>query len=355
MKRKIEQFKNAAKLGAGILQSIALDKRMPLMVSFHVTNRCNLRCPYCYANFENRFDKPPEDFSTEELERYIDDLYDLGMRWLTILGGEPLLRDDIGRIISRAKSKGMLVELVTNGYFVPKKIDEILPVDFVCLSIEGSEEQHDRARDMRGSYQAIIRALEALKGRGPKIRLHATLLRTTQDGFDHLSELAKRYDAEFGYSQVIVHDYNASSEVKFSDEELRSFWRRLRDAKASGHPCYNSEFVLDYISKWPASYRTILKDEKDFSNYPAFKFLRCQYGRRYCYIDSEGYMYPCIVRGISNGPNIRDIGVKEAWKKLGDEPCAACSYIQHIEVNSLLNLHYKSLLKGVKYIVSSKK
>ncbi len=321
------------------------------MVSFHVTNRCNMRCPYCYANPDNRFDNPPPDFTTEEIERAIDDLYDLGMRWLTILGGEPMLRDDIGRIIRHAKSKGMLVEIVTNGYFVPKKLDEILPVDFVCLSIEGDEEQHDRARGTPGSYRAVIRALEALEGREPKIRLHATLLHSNIDGIERLSELAKRYGAEFGYSQVIVHEYNDTPEVRFSDNELRGFWEKLCDSKAQGHPCYNSDAVLEYISNWPTEYRRIIEKPEEFDEFPQFEFLRCQYGQRYVYIDSEGYMFRCIVRGVKNGPNIKEIGVKQAWEQLAEQPCVSCSYIQHIEVNSVLNLGLKSVLKGAKYIL----
>jgi len=351
MSRKTAQFKNSAKLGAGILKSMALRKRMPLMVSFHVTNRCNMRCPYCYANYDERFENPPPDFTTEECLDIIDDFYRLGMRWLTILGGEPLLRNDIGVIVRHAKSKGVLVEIVTNGYFVKKRLDDILPVDFVCLSVEGDEEQHDRARNTPGSYRAIIDALETLKGRGPKLRLHATLLKSTIGGFDHIAELARKYGAEFGYSQVIAHDYNRTPDIDFSDDELRDFWRKLRRSKSRGLPCYNSDFVLDYISNWPAPYRKILKTEKEFDDYPGFRFLKCMYGNRYCYLDSEGFMYPCIVRGIKNGPNIREVGVEEAWKKLADEPCASCSYIQHVEVNSLLGLNLKSVIKGAKYIL----
>jgi len=349
--KKLVQIKNSVKFATALAKSKALGKRMPIMVSLHVTNRCNLRCPHCYANYDNRFGDPPPDFTTEEIERYIDDLYRLGMRWLTLLGGEPLLRRDIGRIIRHAKRKGILVDLVTNGYLLPEKLEEILPVDFICLSIEGDEAQHDWARNTPGAYRAILRALEALKDRGPKIRLHATLLRSNIEGIRHLSELAKRYDAEFGYSQVIVHEYNDSPEVRFSEEELRSFWRRLRENRATATSCYNSGFVLDYIADWPTEYRKLIRDSEDTKKYPGFDFLKCQYGERYCYIDSEGYMYRCIVGGVKSGPNIREVGVEVAWEQLAERSCEACSYIQHIEVNSLLNMKIKSIIKGIKYII----
>lgn len=350
--RQIAQIKNAFGLGLGIMKSKALGRRTPLMTSFHVTGRCNLRCPYCYANYDGRFENPPPDLSGEEILDAVDELHELGMRWLTVLGGEPMLRDDIGRIIRHAKAKGILVELVTNGHLVPRKLEDVIPADFVCVSIEGDRERHDRARDMAGSYDTAVRALEALRGKGPLLRIHATLLRSTLDGgMEHLARLAEKYDAQFGYSQVIVHDYNDTEEVRFEDDELRDFWKRLARFKASGAPCYNSGFVLDYISRWPVGYREIIGDERRFGKHPDFEFIPCQYGRRYCYIDSEGFMYRCIVRGIKNGPNIKEVGVKAAWEALGERPCAACSYIQHIEVNALLNMSPGSVIKGARYIL----
>jgi len=352
LRRRIERIRNASGLGLGIMKSKGLDRRMPLMVSFHVTGRCNLRCPYCYANYDDRFETPPPDFSTGEILSVIDELHGLGTRWLTVLGGEPMLRDDIGRIIRHAKGRGMLVELVTNGHLVPRKLEEVVPADFVCVSIEGDPGQHDRARGRSGSYETAVRALEALKGKGPRLRIHATLLRSTLDGgMEHLAKLARKYDAQFGYSQVIVHDYNDSREVRFSDDELRDFWKSLKRFKKNGAPCYNSDFVLDYVSRWPLGYREVIRDRREFGKHPGFEFLQCLYGRRYCYIDSEGYMYRCIVGGVKNGPNIKEVGVARAWEELGAQPCVACSYIQHIEVNAVLDMNPKSVIKGARYIL----
>ena len=50
-----------------IIMSKILKKRIPIIVSFHITNKCNLRCRYCYANFDGRFDSKIPDFTTSEV------------------------------------------------------------------------------------------------------------------------------------------------------------------------------------------------------------------------------------------------------------------------------------------------
>ena len=223
----LSRMSRASRLGAGIARCKVTGERRPLIVSFHITNRCNLRCPYCYANVDDRFDHPPDDMTTEAVKKHIDDLYDLGMRWLIILGGEPLIRKDIGEILRHTRKKGVLIEVVTNGHLVPKKIDVFKYVDFACLSLEGDEETHDKVRARKGSYQKVLNAAEVLS-QSPypvTIRFHATLMRENYEDLTHFKKITDMFPgSEFGFSQVIVHDYNDIESVSFTDDELLRFW-----------------------------------------------------------------------------------------------------------------------------------
>ena len=100
--------KNPKQLYAGIssFKVIAIKKRVPLIVNYQVTTLCNLRCIYCYADLHSP--KEERDLSTAEIFREIDELYGLGTRWIRLMGGEPLMRDDIGAIIDYIKKKVFL-------------------------------------------------------------------------------------------------------------------------------------------------------------------------------------------------------------------------------------------------------
>jgi len=83
--------------------------RISLNSSFH----CNFKCVFCHREGV----PPQEEFMTpEEIERVVRILKRLGVRYVKLTGGEPLLRNDIIEIIHRIKSTGIKeVSMTTNG------------------------------------------------------------------------------------------------------------------------------------------------------------------------------------------------------------------------------------------------
>ena len=74
-----------------------------LSAGLYLTHRCNLRCLYCSSPYRNT----PE-LGTPEWRTVIDQLAVLGCRRVGILGGEPLLRPDLGEIIDLGVEAGLL-------------------------------------------------------------------------------------------------------------------------------------------------------------------------------------------------------------------------------------------------------
>ena len=104
-----------------LLKDKLLGGRTPLIVVLNTTFRCNMRCGYCYGRF---YEYPNnKDFTTEELINLIDDLKRMGTRSITLGGGEPLIRKDIGLIIDRIKESGIECGFNTNGTLVSQKIN----------------------------------------------------------------------------------------------------------------------------------------------------------------------------------------------------------------------------------------
>ena len=83
-------------------------------VLLELTNRCNLRCPVCFASAG---EQTPHDLSLEEIGRQYDLLMERGGPFnIQLSGGEPTMRDDLDRIIALGKEKGFtFFQLNTNG------------------------------------------------------------------------------------------------------------------------------------------------------------------------------------------------------------------------------------------------
>src|SRR3990167_8766467 len=160
-----------------LLRSRFSSKRIPVRVSFLITNYCNLRCFYCYAS-DNFNSKKTSEPTYEQLINVIDQIYDAGCRWINILGGEPLLRNDIEDFIDYVHSKGIFIEITTNGYFVRKRINALKKVNHLCISLDGNKESNDKSRG-KGSFEKIVDGIEFAVKNGLNVRVHATLCKRT--------------------------------------------------------------------------------------------------------------------------------------------------------------------------------
>src|SRR3954469_11256195 len=89
----------------------ATGKKHPLMVTLSITDRCNFRCEYCNLPGMDR-----DEMSTADWLRAIDELADAGMMRVSLRGGEPLVRKDVGVLIERLRERGVNIAMNTNGW-----------------------------------------------------------------------------------------------------------------------------------------------------------------------------------------------------------------------------------------------
>jgi len=77
-----------------------------------VTRRCNLSCGYC-----TEYDNHSKSVPFEEVASWIDALHRLGVVQIAFLGGEPLLHEDIDRLVARA-NRASQTSMTTNGFLI---------------------------------------------------------------------------------------------------------------------------------------------------------------------------------------------------------------------------------------------
>src|SRR5262245_27250553 len=94
-----------------------MDFKAPLYIAWEVTRLCNARCVHCYSDSGPGV-RDQDELSTGAALRIIDDLADAGLLILAFSGGEPLMRRDIFELIDRARSRGLVVNIASNGAMV---------------------------------------------------------------------------------------------------------------------------------------------------------------------------------------------------------------------------------------------
>jgi len=110
-------------------------KNTKFIAEVDVTWRCQLNCTHCYYHKY----AGAEEKSTDAWKAFFDGLYDRGVRYVLLVGGEPTLRMEI---INMAVEGFKFVDVITNGLI---KIPTSLPVR-IFLSVDGLEHTNDKIR-----------------------------------------------------------------------------------------------------------------------------------------------------------------------------------------------------------------
>ncbi len=329
-RKKKQQIKNDKKKMKKILKFMPLlkmiakakltKKNVPIRLDFNITKKCNLRCKYCYIDFEEL--KKHKELSTDRIKTIILDWHKLGTRWMRLLGGEPLLRDDIGEIIRFSQSKGIIVEVNTNGILIKERLKQLETVDSVCISIDGNEQVNDYLRG-KGSCKIAIEALKICKANSLPVRIHCVLTCLSANTIDDFAELAKRYDVPFSYGgympNPLVSEEEEKDEFALTNEEIISFYKKYRDYKKNNYPVANSYRTIDYLINWPYGEKRIILEEDVTSVHD-----HCDNGYYSCFLDPDGMVYACPTLW-KMGLNYFEVGAKRSWEYLHENiKCVEC-------------------------------
>ena len=130
---------------------------LPLRFLLELTHRCNLNCPYCYLG-KNRI---KEEMTTDE---WIDVIKQIPFySFITLVGGEPLIREDFPAIFKAcAKKTHNKTHLVTNGVLMDDRIISAIvryKLLLLSVSLDGWQEHHDIERGIKDSSKSAFRRI----------------------------------------------------------------------------------------------------------------------------------------------------------------------------------------------------
>jgi len=317
----------------GLLNAKIRRKNCPILASIHITDACNLKCSYCYASLNTSKNTEP---TTEELLDRFDTFIKNGTKMIRLLGGEPLLRDDIGVLVDYLKERKIWVEITTNGTNVKKKVNTLKKVDNLCLSLDGNKETNDRCRG-KGTYQTIINALDIVKDINVPIRLHGVITKYNYNNFIsliHMGELAKKVKARFGYSQCLMP--KTHPDANLSPQLIKEFFSLLKELK--DYPIITSDVFFEHIEHFPNKLIITKKEKNPFT-------IPCTAGKYHCFVDSDGRIYNCT-KMWRKGLNMED-SFKRAWDNLSKRKCYACLASGEVEADAVFNLNPRAIIHAI--------
>lgn len=320
----------------------------PYFVSFNITDKCNRSCIYCAGQY---FARGLSDPSLEEILETINQLQKLGTLRVTLVGGEPLIRNDIGDIVSYIKSRGLECSIVSNGLLVPKKIDVVKNAEALVVSIDGGREYNDTYRG-NGSYQAAVKAIEIARSNNVKVFLSTTLYKQTVDDIDELVNIARRYNilASFGPLKVPydiksqhVLEWDKWGKGYFLNDKYKEVVNRILKYKDENAPIFFSKDTYTKSFNWKGYTGGKQGGAKD----------RCWGGKYFICIDTNYDIYPCtaLVGKVKSPPNARELGLERAIEECyTNKRCNSCNQTCYINLNHIFDFGLKTFMDQIKQV-----
>ena len=270
-------------------------EHIPPFLIASITSSCNLHCAGCYSrcNHATVDSEPIKQLSGEEWLRIFGEADDMGISFILLAGGEPMLRRDI--IEAAGSRQNILFPIFTNGTYMDEeyfglfdRCRNLVPI----MSIEGSRELTDSRRGS-GIYDRLMANMEEFRKRG--LIFGASVTVTTKNYAEVTSEEFLGDLAERGCKAVIFVEYVPVSEDTGSlaptDSEREHLMREIQRLREE-----RPEMV--YIA-FPG-------DEKSSGGCVAA-------GRGFFHINSHGGAEPCPFSPYSD-VNIKDTPLREAMR-----------------------------------------
>lgn len=167
------------------------------LIFWELTSGCNLRCVHCRATAQPG--RAPDELTTDEAFRVIDELAGMGRPIVVLTGGEPLYRPDVLDIARYASHSGLHVALATNGTLVDEGMAESIAaagIERVSISIDGGRrETHDSFRGIPGAFDAALAGFRRLKARGVGLQFNTTVSKHNVEELEDIFVLARKEGA----------------------------------------------------------------------------------------------------------------------------------------------------------------
>ena len=240
-------------------------------MSVEFTRRCNFRCEHCFL--ANPLEDAPGEkpLSYDQWLTIFDQYVEEGGLFITVTGGEPLLRPDFKKLWIAMKKRGLVISLFTNGSLVDKNLVEFFkqwtPYE-VSISLYGaSESTYYRVTGRKEMFKRVMHSLDMFQNAGIPLEVKGVFSRVNIDDFYQVKAIGEKYCDLFRWDVDLIGSFSYSGN---NPQSIRLSSKECADFEAA-EPIRNSE-IKNTLDKW------IPPDE----SYPRTGAFTCGVGFLYC-------------------------------------------------------------------------
>lgn len=303
----------------------------PLRYFFELTYRCNLNCPYCYVGD----DRKKQEMTYDEWLRVIKQVPFYS--FITLVGGEPLIREDFKEILF-ASSKKVLskVNVVTNGVLINDDIIKAFiksKMMLLSVSLDGWGENHDKNRGAKGIFAKIKDNLDNISQRKkrPMLDIKTIVLKDNLEDLLILYEYCTKNNFEFFSISFLrnnnlkqnsilrdnfgteFYETNYPVEQYFNLDEFEKIFKEINKIreKSKTKIRFSPKFEGGSFEDEMIKIRKFFTQEANL--HPSEIYEPCKFPFSNMIISPNGDIYPCLSLKIAN---IKDKTISQVYNEV---------------------------------------
>lgn len=292
----------------------AIDRaERPIYAVWEITLACDLTCHHCASRAGRA---RPDELTVAECLDLVAQMQEMGVREVTLIGGEAYLHDGWTEVIAAVREHGMQCTMVTGGRGMNEqraKAAKHAGLQSIAVSIDGDEAAHDRQRGMVGSYAAALAALRTCRAAGIQIAVNTQVNRLSMTHLEHVFDTLVREGCHGWQIQLTVPAGRAADDPELILQpydllavfpDLVAIKKRCDDARI--------KLLLGNNIGYFGPYDYILREM-----FPCGHSGSCQAGRLGLGIEANGGIKGCPSLPTERwvGGNVRDHSLQDIWER----------------------------------------
>lgn len=212
----------------------------PMQCSMYVTDQCNLDCHYC-TEYDNS--KPHPEL--QEVKKWLDHIYKLGVVRVALVGGEPLMHPEIVDIVAHAKSIGLATSLTTNGFLLTKSLIEkfeIAGLDVIQISVD----RMTASEITKKSIKSVAGKITLLQNSSITFHITGVICEDTVEQSHQVLDygLERSVPTEV---RLVHSDPDGHMRVEpASKQAQKDLLLSMKDRKSKGEKIHSTNMIMDY-------------------------------------------------------------------------------------------------------------
>lgn len=264
-----------------------------------IISACNQKCNFCHFHGKDKM-------SIENVRVILDNLRDLPIKDIILTGGEPLLHNDLFKIMDEIKQQGYNVDICTNGSLINSKNVKKLSnyLSEISISLDTSDPRMYELIRGANHYERVINSITILVNAGVEVHLTCVINKHNINEIEELIRVASLSGVNsinfLGLMTGIANDKVSANNILINSVEETLIIEQIHN--------YRKKYAININTK-----RIVSKEEKN----------GCRAGENILGITCAGQLVSCIMHDrsrsidiINTSTSIRD--VKEILSCVGN-------------------------------------